>query len=369
MNNLYHIIWIDDEWEKMTSFVKYCKFEHNIELTPFKTQKEGLDAFAQNPSYWDAIILDAKVLDKSTTEFANIKSLYKAVNRLQSEFKDVPYFISTGQPDLMDTDLFDAYCQTTYSHRYYEKVEDDEQLCIDIISSIENKPQRKIINKYPEIFSWLPSEMYGEIIDILTVIENGDSKNSTVFNNIRKILDWIMSELNTYGILAIPFNGTNLNDCSRFLACDELQEYVPQYIQRQLHSCCAIANEGSHRLKIDEDVRNGTAPFLIRSTIYELLNVLMWMHQLPKDGETQRKITNIAVNCVSGLKKSSSPITEEPSEPQYDEELHVWHCGDTMLALKFWDGGKVSLCDRQENTSSNPKIKERYPFFAKYTKI
>jgi hypothetical protein len=48
----------------MSSFVKYCRFNHQIELTPYKTQKEGLDAFSQNPSYWDGIILDAKVLDE-----------------------------------------------------------------------------------------------------------------------------------------------------------------------------------------------------------------------------------------------------------------------------------------------------------------
>ena len=42
MSNSYHILWIDDEWEEMTSFQKYCKLHYNMELTPFKTQKEGL---------------------------------------------------------------------------------------------------------------------------------------------------------------------------------------------------------------------------------------------------------------------------------------------------------------------------------------
>ena len=369
MNNTYQILWIDDEWEKMSSFLKYCKFEYNIELTPFKTQKEGLDAYAQNPTFWEGIILDAKVLDESVDEVAHIKNLYKAVTRLQTEFKNVPFFISTGQPDLLSQDDFEYYCQNTFSHRYYEKVNDDEQLCKDILTAAEEKSQRQIKNKYPEIFSWLPAQLYSEILDLLTIVESGDNKNTNIFNNIRKVLDWIMVKLNEYGILAINFSGTNLNDCSRFLSSEELKEFVPQYMQRQIHSCCTIANEGSHRLTTDEDVRSGVAPFLVRSTIFELLNILMWMHQLPEDDNKRRLITNKAVSCAAKFKKEEPASNNEPQEPIFDEELKVWHCGDTMLSIKFWDRGKVELRDKQENTSTNPRIKEKYPYFAKYKKI
>ena len=364
MSSKYHILWIDDEWDSMTSFKKHCLFEYKMELHPFKTQKEGLDAYALNPDFYEAAILDAKVLDESEQEVANVGSLQKAVMRIKAQFHDLPYFISTGQPDLLSNDMFSSI----FPH-YYEKNTDDETLCQDIIKTIEETPQRRIINKYSEVFSWLPTELYTEVIGILSVVENDETTDAKVFNSIRKVLDWTMRELQKYGILAINFTGTNLNDCSRFLALPELQEYVPQYMQRQIHSCCTIANEGSHRLVIDENVRTGVAPFLIRSTVFELLNILMWMHQLPIDDETRRKITNIAVNCSAKFKKEEPSVKEEPQEPQYDEEFHVWHCGDTMIGLRTWEGGKVLVLDRQENTSNNPRIKEKYPYFAKYKKI
>lgn len=291
MKSKYHIIWIDDACDDMESFKTYCLLHHKIELESFKTQKAGLDALAQNPTFYEGVILDAKVLDEDENEVASIKSFYKAIHRLKEEFKDVPFLISTGQPDFLDDNLFKLYCET-YSHRYYEKVEDDEQLCRDIITAIEEKSERKVKNKYPEIFSWLPKEMYGEILNLLTIIENGDTKNTDVFNNVRKILDWVMSELNTYGILAVKFTGANLNECSKHLCQKDLQDFIPEYMQRQIHSCCIIANEGSHRLVTDGDVRTGAAPFLIRSTVFELLNILMWMHQLPDDDETRKKITH-----------------------------------------------------------------------------
>ena len=101
MSNSYHILWIDDEWEEMTSFQKFCKLHYNMELTPFKTQKEGLDTYAKNPTFWEAVILDAKVLNESEQEVASVAGLQNAVLRIKEEFKELPYFISTGQPDLL----------------------------------------------------------------------------------------------------------------------------------------------------------------------------------------------------------------------------------------------------------------------------
>ena len=53
MNSKYHILWIDDEWDVMTSFKKHCLFEYQMELHPFKTQKEGLDDYAKHPDFYE----------------------------------------------------------------------------------------------------------------------------------------------------------------------------------------------------------------------------------------------------------------------------------------------------------------------------
>ena len=252
---------------------------------------------------------------------------------------------------------------------YYEKATDDEKLCQDIVSAIEESPIRRIKTKYSDLFAWLKSPIYEEILSILLIVENGDNTNADIFNKVRKILDWIMTELNSYGLLTIEFNGSNLNECSRFLASNELQDYIPQYIQRQIHSCSTIANEGSHRRVSDEDVKSGKAPYLIRSTVFELLNILVWMHQLPNDDVTRRKITDLALSTMAKVKPEEQNNTNIPQKPEFDEELKVWHCGDCMLAIKFWEGGKVLLTEISPNSSKNPIIKKKYPYFAKYKTI
>ena len=255
MSNSYHILWIDDEWEEMTSFQKYCKLHYNMELTPFKTQKEGLDTYAKNPTFWEAVILDAKVLNESEQEVASVAGLQNAVLRIKEEFKELPYFISTGQPDLLSDNMFKSIFPV-----FYEKEVDDEKLCDDIIQTINEQPNRIIKNKYPEIFSWEEGTIADEVLSIIKIYENREFANADTFNKVRKVLDWIMSYLYDYGLLAIKFNGTNLSECSKFLVNSKLQDVVPVHIQRHLYSLVTIANEGSHRQHIDEKVKSSKAP-------------------------------------------------------------------------------------------------------------
>lgn len=293
MNSLYHILWIDDEWDKQTSFITSCRLRYKMELHPFKTQKEGLDEYAKHPTFYEAAILDAKVLDESEDEVASVSSLRKAVKRIDRNFPELDYFISTGQPDLMSDKAFSEIFED-----YYQKEIDDEKLCQDIIKTIEDSPNRQIVRKYPELFSWLDPPIYEEMFDIIKIHENRDFNNADAFNKIRKVLDWLFQSLSDYGLLATPFNGTNQNDCSKFLGNNKLIDFVPVYVQRHLFSLVTMANEGSHRLVTDEAVKTGKAPYLISATIFELIDVLIWFHQLPQDQETKDKIDALVANIA-----------------------------------------------------------------------
>lgn len=312
MNSKYHVLWIDDEWDYMSSFKKYCLLKYQMELHPFKTQKDGLDDYAKHPEFYEAVILDAKVLDDSEHDAADVSNLQKAVMRIKEQFSDLPYFISTGQPGLLSNEMFKSF----YPH-YYEKNTDDEKLCQDIIKTIEDSPNRKIVNKYPELFKLLQPPIYEEMLSILKIHENREYNNADAFNKIRKILDWIMQNLSDYGLLATPFDGSNLNDCSRFLGNNQLLAYVPVYIQRSLHSLVTVANEGSHRQTIDNAVKEGIAPYLVSSTIFELINVLIWMFQLPTDQKSKNKIDIIVTNLALELSQKEKEKEKNNNSNNY----------------------------------------------------
>ena len=118
MSKLYNILWIDDEWEKMPSFMKECEEDYNLKLWPYKTRKAGMEALEQNLDMWHAVLLDAKMFDETENEAARLTGMSKAMlqlERLKSK-KAIPYFISTGQPDLLDDEKFEEMVG-----KYYEK--------------------------------------------------------------------------------------------------------------------------------------------------------------------------------------------------------------------------------------------------------
>lgn len=360
---LLEVLWIDDE---PTEAFKDEAFEEGINITNCVCLNDGISLLKDNCKIWDAIILDANCKITGNEVEPDIEALIKAVKYLLKNNVTIPWFVYTAKS--MDwSDELRKYINDDdriWDDRdFYHKPSQRYELFANIKKAVEQNEVYKIRHRYADLFSWLKSPIYEEVLSILQIVENGDKTNADIFNKVRKILDWIMTELNTYGLLTIEFNGTNLNECSRFLASNELQEYIPQYIQRQIHSCSAIANEGSHRRVSDEDVKSGKAPYLIRSTVFELLNILVWMHQLPDDDATRRKITDQALNAM--VKAKPEEPKNIPQKPEFDEELKVWHCGDCMLPIKFWEEGEVLLTEIAPNSSKNPNIKKKYPYFAK----
>lgn len=78
MNATYEVIWIDDEWDKMTQFKEECDVMHHINLHPYRTRKEGMFALDNDLGKWDAILLDARFFDQSEeNEEARLDGLEK----------------------------------------------------------------------------------------------------------------------------------------------------------------------------------------------------------------------------------------------------------------------------------------------------
>lgn len=277
--NKYKILWIDDEYEKLSYLMERCELMHGFEITKCRFAEEGMKVFEQRLDEWSAIVLDAKMLLRSLDEAARLNGLRfcrDRINELRPK-RYVPSFIFTGQPDLVSNDMFEQMVS-----KYYSKGDDDDKLIEDIKSEADKLIETQIIDKYNDVISAWPN-LRKELIDILKVLEENDNRNATVMNQIRKVLEEIMTYFYESGISQVEFKESNLAECSRFIGQPFMSEIVPLYVQRSLHSCVSITNKGSHKTSMDKDIQNGKASYLIRSTIYELLNVLEWCHRIPKD--------------------------------------------------------------------------------------
>ena len=184
---------------------------------------------------------------------------------------------NTGQPDLISNELFENMVD-----KYYSKGDDDDQLIEDIISAADQQEETQIIHKHQTVFDVWPESKH-DLLRILKVLEREDWQNNSVLNDIRKIMSDVMFRMNNRGLCTEVHDGSNLNACSRMLCQPYMETIIPIYIQRSIHTCVAVTNPGSHRTKTDSDVKDNKAPYLIRSLIYNMLDVLYWCRCLPPE--------------------------------------------------------------------------------------
>lgn len=282
----YKVLWIDDDPKE--EFMNEAA-EYDIDIEVALCHNEGVRLLQSTQTNWDAIILDANCKISSKNEMPSLYSLGESIRHIDHLCKTdrfIPYFIYTGGGyegyDLLTT--FVPRNRDWDDREYYNKPSQRYELFDNLKKAADNQICTQIKHKYDNVFSWIP--ISDDILKILRIIENNETTNASIFNDIRKVLDWVMDYCNKCGVLPVRFSGSNLGECSMFLGKREMTDFVPLHIQRSFHSCIEIANNGSHRLEIDKAVKSGEAPYLLRSTVFELLNVLYWCKSLPNDAES-----------------------------------------------------------------------------------
>lgn len=274
--NKYKILWIDDQYELLSELIERCELMHGFEITKCKFAKEGMRIFEKHLEEWSAVVLDAKVLMESLNEIPNLTGLRYCRDRI-NELKPkryVPMFVFTGQPDLISNELFENLVD-----KYYSKGDDDDSLIEDIISAADLLEETHIIHKYQTVFNQWPESKH-DLLRVLKALEREDWGNNSILNDIRKIMSDVMNKLYEKGFCNIPHDGANFAVCSKILCQRYMEEIIPVYVQRSIHSLVDITNPGSHRSTTDSDVAKGNAPYLIRTLIFEMLNILYWGRNL-----------------------------------------------------------------------------------------
>ena len=292
--NKYKILWIDDQYELLSELMERCEVMNGFEITKCRFAKEGMKIFERHLEEWSAVVLDAKVLMESLNEVANLNGLRYCRDRI-NELKPrryVPMFVFTGQPDLISNEMFENMVD-----KYYSKGDDDDQLIKDIISAADQQEETQIVHRHQVVFDTWPESRH-DLIRILKILENEEWQNNSVLNDIRKIMSDVMFRLHERGFCSIPHDGSNLSECSRKLGERYMEEIIPVYIQRAIHSCVEITNPGSHRSKTDSDVRDNKAPYLVRSLIYNMLDILYWCKNLPTV-----EMRDMVLKAVNGAKQ------------------------------------------------------------------
>lgn len=376
MSKKYNILWIDDEWDKMPAFKQECEELYNLKLEPYRTRKAGMQALEDNLEKWHAVLLDAKMFDESENEQASLAGLGKAKAHLDrlSIKKAIPYFISTGQPDLLDDDNFKALFGN-----YYTKAKDDEKLMADILQAILNAESSQIKAIYSNVFA--SSETLGIseyidsiLLDILLPLHYTEKQSSFKpihhYNQLRQLVEYLFRACHKVGLIpdqCIPNGNVNLNQCSIYLAGKNAEKagvrygepgerVIPEYIEAIIRSVLDFGNVHSHTveldaedtLKIENILKSSQSKYLIFGLTLQLCEVITWLLNyitMHNDKEVNLLYCQSLVIDDGKLKYEGKVYIPEKDEKGF------WHCDECWVVLSHWESGKMILKEISDNTN------------------
>ena len=407
---MYNVLWIDDEYEKMRPFSMMCSTIYGIKLTGYKYREEGMHHLEQELNKWDAVLLDAKMLEKSDDETPNIKGLRKSIDKIHdlSLKHYLPYFISTGQPDLMSNEMFeDSF------GKFYVKEHDDDKLISDMLETMKNSPRKKLKLIYSDVVDaihHLGMDEYAidNTFDILEAMHNpaehNDFKPVKYYNLLRQTLEYLFRACAKYGLVppqCIPHGTVNLMDSSLYLAGQDTrncgvrygersgngkigEHIVPSYIGNIIRQILEVGNIHSHTVELSETDTKTLEIFFntMHDNYYifglnlQLCEVIVWFSNYVSAPEHADKEKNLS-KCISIIEKNISDVGNAKQgidhyeglicEPERDA-VGNYHYDECFLSIKEWqEGRKLKLVRVSRNTNSYTK--NYYPYFAYWEKI
>ena len=385
----------------MLQFKKECEVIHNIFLKPFKTRKEGMKELDDNLNVWDAVILDAKMYDESEeNESPRLDGLRNAIEHLHriSMKRDIPFFISTGQPDLLDDEVF----KQSYG-AFYVKGSDDVKLIADLKEQVDKSPRRQVQTYYYDAIEKLNSLNVRAGDTILDIFESmhypGQHPNFNpllYYNQLRQILEYVFRACNKVGIIpddCFPPGEVNLSQCCHYISGNDAQRLgirygkpgdriVPKHIQDMMFQILNLGNINSHTSKLNEDDKSRlekyfndnvyNSKYLIYGLAFHICEVVLWINRYISEHndveENKRKcvrIGNGATGQNNNIEKQDKGGVIEIIEnsPSLCRIGSCYCISADYVRRKKLLGKKVKVLEQVDNT--DPKTREQMPYYAR----
>lgn len=272
-----NVLWVDD---MPTEELMNEAYDYGLDLKAVKCVDSGIKALKEKSNQWDAIILDANCkITEDEHEQPTLKALKKAVEELVHMRTDIPWFVYTGGDYEGVEHLEFIIKERDYDDRlFYEKPKQRYDLYEKIKTVVAVREEFLVKQKYADVCNFYKDH---DLIELLMKYESeGFDTDKNIPHSVRLIIEWVMRYLEGIGLLPIVFNGTNIAKCSSSLG--DIPQLVPIHVARSMHFCVEVCNNGSHSDEIISYIVSGEAPYLNKSIVLNLLNILQWCPTLQR---------------------------------------------------------------------------------------
>lgn len=283
---MINILWIDDRPDE--NFISSARRE-GLNIKGIKNVDDGIEEVLTSSTNYDALILDAfclKHADEQPGE-ADINALGYALKEITANDIALPWFVYTtaGHEDENSIDVIVSAYEREYDDVNWYRKSGDMQLLFKKIKHVVHRSDYFILkDQYDDIVDKYANQ--DELIEIIGYLDESRKYDASVFNLIRKEMEFIFALCYEGGLLQQPYSELGLTATSKFLCQYQMEPMVSYPIQQLIRSVTRICNEGSHNLKIDSEVDSGRAPYLVRSTVMDFLNIVYWANEfIPRTAE------------------------------------------------------------------------------------
>lgn len=368
-------MWFDDQCEDLPLIKENAKV-NGISLIGFSNAKQGIDELRRNIEIYDAAIIDGLFYMEpdelsAPSDDAPFFKVAMEITKLES-VKVLPWFILSGQFGF--TEGKNRYADAFKNNKVYHKTNDDHlaRLWEDIKKEASKQVETQIRHRYQRVFEVCTERYIGTNAsnDLLAILKSENLDNAfrdpkLYFNPLRKIMEDLFTTCHNYGFLPECFikPSVALNETSKFLSGGVEKGYqldTPVFIKiisEHVRNILSVCQPAAHRSEIDSFVSTVDSPYLLLSTTYQLLDVLLWFKEYFNANKNVE--TNKARFKLSGDAKTE--IIEK-------DDMGNYHCGEVLLSFNFIKHSGFKVDEEIKILSTiknlNNKTKHLYPKFA-----
>lgn len=291
----YQVLWIDDK--PSLEFIDVAFEIYGLDIINKLSYTSGIEWLKENKDICLAVILDVncKVDDNSNiTSMDAFTDYHRDVLELCDDPR-IPWFVYTAG-DFKGVEHLASIIPSRrrnwdLGRKYYNKPADRKDLLKKVKEAVEHREFYDVLKKYEDVLSHYHNDILKRLTRILIAIETNGTDNASIMTDIRKLQEDTILYLIEHGLF--PNTIKTLNEAYRFLAgiCQKDELLVPKFIsygfrasveatQNGSHSSNLLSRDGRDNLVVDKLLSANKLPYLIRNTVYEMLNFLNWASQL-----------------------------------------------------------------------------------------
>lgn len=378
-DNIYNILWVDDEYEKLGATIRSAK-DFGLKLIPFKSFEAGVAELEKNLTYFDGILLDAKFFEKENDVAGSEDTDYvhRAKERILQLPKKFDIHILTGQAEAFEDKTFNK----VFTKVFRKGVSDDEDALFNSLRNASEKQEDfQIRHEYQRVFEigqdkYLGKKVLELLLNLIKQVKSKSDFEVTKDNllSLRKIIENLVDKLFQLNLIPEEIHKSGLNSSVKFL-CNNKSNFGYTVTKEYMHPSMAyffdnlvfMVQDSQHdkiglKFYVDEYISQVKSPYLFKSLAFQMLDILIWLKQFidehPNPEDNQRLWTRIEISKVEGNESSLIGQLRQDEKGNY-------YLNDYIFSYETIHGN-YNIGDKMEITKSienKRPTKDKYPFF------